>query len=308
MPMLRITVTDQGPHLDGAAGPLHPALARALAADGGPVTIMIHGFKYLPGHSRHCPHRSLQSDAAHHADARIVSWPRHLGLRGQRGEGLGISFGWPARGSIWQAHRRAAQAGDALAGLVAQIRQLAPQRPVHVVAHSLGARVALQALRQGRPGAVDRAILMAAAEFTDTARAALTSPGGRACEVLNVTSRENDLFDFLMERLVAPPRPGDRMLGLGALRLPNLVTLQLDDAESLHRLRAAGFAVAPPMRRICHWSPYLRPGVFPLYRAVLSGALPLPRLRALLPDAPQPRWSRLVPVLARPATRAIAAE
>ncbi len=139
MPMLRITVTENGTRLHGDDAPVLPALAGALAADTGPVTIMVHGYKYQPGHPVHCPHASLMSPAPHAEDRRVVSWPARLGLQDR----VAISFGWQARGSIWAAHRRAALAGEALAALVREIRRLAPRRPVNVIAHSLGARVAL---------------------------------------------------------------------------------------------------------------------------------------------------------------------
>lgn len=298
MPMLRLTVTEDGAALHAARAPRLPTLRRALAGDPGPITVMIHGYKYQPGHGHHCPHGSIFSRSPTPGLPRVVSWPRHLGLRGQQGEGLGISFGWQARGSIWQAHQRAACAGEALADLLADLRSLAPARPINLIAHSLGARVALRAIAAGKPSSVNRAILLAAAEYAGTARRTLESAAGRQTQVLNVTSRENDLFDFLTERLIAPDTPGpDHMLGQGAPDLPNLVTLQLDDPASLHALRRAGFPVAAPERLVCHWSPYLRPGVFPLYRAVFAGDMALSRLRALLPADPAPRWSRLLPHL-----------
>lgn len=298
MPMLRLTVTEDEAALHEAPGSRTAALRHALSRDPGPITVMLHGYKYQPGHPIHCPHTSIFARVPKPGLPRTVSWPRHLGLRGQHGEGLGLSFGWEARGSIWQAHRRAALAGEALAGLLADLRQLAPDRPIHLIAHSLGARVALRAIAAGEPGTVNRAILLAAAEYAGTARRALESAAARQTQVLNVTSRENDLFDFLTERLIAPDTSGpDRMLGQGAPDLPNLVTLQLDDPASLAALRRAGFRVAAPERLVCHWSPYLRPGVFPLYRAVFSGEMALSRLRALLPADPAPRWSRLLPRL-----------
>lgn len=292
MPLLRISCDDDGPRLHGTAA-LIPALRHGLAADPGPVTVMIHGYRYQPGHLLNCPHRTLLAARPELRLPRVRAWPRHLGLRGQPGEGLGLAFGWLARGTIWQAHARAAHAGRGLADLVSMIHRLDPARPVNVVAHSLGARVALRALALDAP--LNRVILLAGAEFTDTAKAALSTTAGRRAQVLNVTSRENDLFDFVMERLVRAPRVGDRMLGHGCLSLPNVATLQLDHPETLHRLRRAGYPIASPERRVCHWSPYLRPGVFPLYRAMLSGTLPFATLRALLPEDTAPRWSRLLP-------------
>ncbi len=298
MPILRITVADGEPQRHDGKDALFACLAQMLRATGDtPVTVMIHGYKYEPGHPQHCPHRSILSKSPQFRDPRIVSWPRHLGLRDQPDEGLALSFGWSARGTIWCAHRRAAEAGDALARVLTAVQEIAPGRKVHMVAHSLGARVTLRALSQVAPGALARAVLLSAAEFDRTARAALQSPGGRAAEILNVTSRENDLFDFLMERLVRAPRPGDRMLGHGGLRLPNMATLQLDDAHSRASLRRAGFPVAPSCRPVCHWSSYVRAGLFPLYRAFLDGRITLDTLRALLPEDPAPRWSRLKPAL-----------
>ncbi|MFZ7090054.1 alpha/beta hydrolase [Primorskyibacter sp. 2E233] len=294
MPLLQINASTSQMRLHGATAPLVPSLRRALAADPGPVTVMVHGYKYQPGDPLHCPYTGILSRQPRGLGRRVVSWPRHLGLRGQSGEGLGISFGWDARGTIWRAWRRAASAGEQLADLLAQLHKLAPERSIHIVAHSLGARVALRAIHQSRPGTVRSAILLAAAEFEDTAKAALMA-GGCQTQLLNVTSRENDLFDFLLERAIRKPCRHAHMLGHGGLIHGNLTTLELDDPASLRALRRAGFPIAQPMRRVCHWSPYLRPGVFPLYRALLRGSLQMGNLRALLPLDRSPRWSRLAP-------------
>lgn len=215
---------------------------------------------------------------------------------GRADEGLGIAFGWPARGSIWQAWRAAEAAGRTLAELVQLIHRAAPGREVHLLAHSLGARVVLSALPHLPEGAIGRAILLNPAEFGGVARRVLATPAGRSAELINVTSRENDLFDFLLERLIAPPEHGDGTLAQTMPRGPGTLTLQLDHAATLQALGDMGFRIAPPSGRVCHWSAYLRPGVFALYRALLRqpGSYPLARLRALLPDRPDPRWSRML--------------
>ena len=271
--------------------------------DCGPVVIMVHGFKYAPGHATECPHRQIFALAPERACFKVVSWPRGLGFDGQDArEGLAIGFGWNARGSLWHAYAEAARAGAALAQLVAALRQQAPHRPVHVVAHSFGARVVLSALSHLAPGALGRIILLAGAEFGHHATAALATPAGRTAEIINVTTRENDLFDALLEWLIPAPARGDRSLGLALASGPNVLTLQLDDDRTLDVLRGAGFAIAPPVARICHWSPYTRAGALRFYARLLREPerLTLAQLRAALPERAAPRWSRLAPALRLP--------
>lgn len=261
-----------------------------------PVVVMIHGFRFSPARAGKCPHGHILSLAPQSDSWKAVSWPRHLGFSGrQPSEGLCIAFGWEAAGTIWKAYGEAARAGRALARLIAEIRAARPGQQVDVVAHSLGARVTLAAVHDLPEGALRRAVLMAPAEMRRTAKAALDTPAGQAAQFLNITSRENDLFDFLLEGLVAPHRFGDRTLGhsLGHEQR-NWLDLQIDHADTLSALDRLGHRIAPPARRVCHWSPYLRPGMFPLYRRFLRGEIALETLRAALPAAPSPRWSRLL--------------
>lgn len=278
----------------GPAGSADPAGdLRAAITPGARVTVLIHGFRYAPGATGNCPHGTLYAPRPAPGGPRVVSWPRKLGLLRA---GTGIGFGWKGSGSIWTAYRAAGAAGLSLAGLVRGLRA-AGSGPVDILAHSLGARVALAALANVAPGDIGRMLLLSAAEFRQPAATALATQAGRAAEVLNVTSRENDLFDGLMELLFTA---GLRNLGpsLGSgIPAANAVTLQIDSEAHRDALSALGFPLAGPGRRICHWSGYLRPGLFPLYRAVLAGRLPLPVLRAALPDATAPRWSRLLPGL-----------
>ncbi|MCC1494078.1 alpha/beta hydrolase [Cognatishimia sp. F0-27] len=310
MPMIAIEATSGTPRLHGQATGLGQALHRALRADPGPITVMIHGYKYQPGNPDHCPFNAILALSPERVGKRIVSWPKRLGLRGQYGEGLGIAFGWQARGSVWRAYDEAHTAGTVLGELLHRLHKMAPDRPVRLVAHSMGARVALRALCLAPQRQTSTVILMAAAEYAHAAETALHSPGGRGCQVLNVTSRENDLFDFMLERTVRAPRRGDPVLGRvvqDPTRLPGLTTLQIDHPETLDVLRRAGYPLALPERRICHWSPYLRVGIFPLYRAVLAGRLDPATLAPHLPDRTESRWSRFSPRPIWPANRAFPA-
>ncbi|WP_095588821.1 alpha/beta hydrolase [Actibacterium ureilyticum] len=262
---------------------------------GAPVVILIHGFKFSPSHPARSPHRHILALDPASGCRKALSWPRALGFGDDTADGLCIAFGWEASGSIWRAYGQAARTGAALARLIATIRHHSPGRQVDILAHSLGARVTLAALPHLQAGALRHAILMAPAETRSQARAALDTPAGRAAAFLTVASGENTLYDLLLEWLVAPHRPGDRSLGqAGFTDRANWLTLRIDSTATLQALRDLGFPVAAPERRICHWSPYLRPGMFGLYTALLRADFPLEHLRMRLPDTPQPRRSRRV--------------
>ena len=259
-----------------------------------PVVIMLHGLKYDPGEPVNDPHRhifALNPDPGH---KRAVSWPRRLGLRGPHA--LALGYGWRARGSIWRAHRRAGQTAAPLTRLIARIAALDPDRPIHIIAHSLGARVALRAL-DGLPAhTVHRVILIAAAAFESELRHALATPAGSTAEIINIRSRANWIFDVMLR--LALPHWG-ATLGRGRLRRPNLLDLAIDDRTTAARLAAAGYALPEVAPRICHWSAYLRRDACALYRALLHrpGATPLPYLRRLLNQPASrpalPFWPRL---------------
>lgn len=291
MPLLQINADGDIPRCNGGWG----ALATTLAAlpEGAPVIVLIHGFRFSPSVPGQSPHSHILSLEPVPDCWKAISWPRHLGFgRGDATQGLCIAFGWEARGTIWAAYAEAARAGAALAALMTRIDTLRPGTRVEVLAHSLGARVALQALHHLDRPILGRAVLMAAAEFRRPTEAALATPAGRAAEFVNITSRENDLFDFLIERLV--PLFPDRALGHGTGRgCTNWIDIQLDQPETLEALAGLGHRIAPPHLRVCHWSLYLRPGVFGFYRALLRDHLPLATLRDRLPLRSSRRWSRL---------------
>lgn len=290
MPILQVNASASGMLLAQGL----EAQAAQLAAGAGPIVILLHGFKFAPGQGDDCPHRHILALDPQVRHRKAQSWPRGLGIGPQDAPRV-IAFGWQGLGRVRQAWDHAAMAGHALAQLVTRLQQIAPHRPVQAMAHSMGARVVLSALPLLDQARLSRAVLLNAASYQSDARHALTSAGGAATEVFNITTRENDLFDLLLECCVLPRR-GDRCLGAGLPDQPNLVTLQLDDPRCLSVLARLGYPVPPADRRICHWSTYLRPGTLALYRALLlePHSLPLDHLRRLLPADQHPRWSRLL--------------
>nr|WP_319250335.1 alpha/beta hydrolase [uncultured Celeribacter sp.] len=291
MPLIKVNVKTA--HLDPATLNRLRRAVKTIPATA-PVMVLIHGFKFSPSIPAHDPHDHILTLDPGLNCPRALSWPRGLGFgTGEAGEGLCISLGWEARGTIWQAFGRARHTGEALARLMWHL-----DRPVHLLGHSLGARVALSALRHAPAGAVGRVILLAGADFRSTARAALDSEAGQSAEILNVMSRENDLFDLMTELALSSEDGPSRSLGSGlGEERRNWCDLQIDDPVSRAALARLGYDIPPPDRRVCHWSPYLRPGVFDLYRASLRHPerLPLALLQAVRNSTPAPRYSRLMP-------------
>ena len=300
MTLLFLTATPTGPRLAPCGSAPEGVIAASLAAlpPGSPVVIMVHGKGYAPADPTADPHRLIFAPRPGHGFSRNVSWPRRLGFalpapRAPRG--LCLGFGWQATGSLWQATAAADAASPMLARLIQMIRRADPDRRIDLIGHSLGARVILGTVPLLAEGALARAILLAGADFTERAAAALASPAGRTAEFFNITTRENDLYDFLFERAFAPL--GRRAaLGRGHSGAPNWIDVQIDHPGTGAALKSLGLPLAPPRSRICHWSVYLRPGTFHLYRALIHDRqrLSLPVLRTALTHDAQPRWSRLL--------------
>jgi hypothetical protein len=318
MAILGITADGPEPVLAGGGpGRLEPALRRALAAlpQTAPVVVLVHGYRWDPALPQHDPHRSLFAPRLRGVRCdRLRSWPEGLGLAG-RGTGLAIGFGWPAISphlpSLWRrgctgfrdVYERAETAGAALACLIAMIDRIAPGRRVDVLAHSLGARVALAALpRLERAPA--RIILLGAAEFVSITRERLAAGPAPGPAIYNVTARANDLYDRLFEFFAPAPRPGDFALGAGLPDPPpRWIDIQIDHPEALAWMNARGIPLQPPAARNCHWSFYTQPGAFALYRAILRrrpgwDVASLRAQPALSLHAP--RWSRLLPARRAP--------
>ena len=261
---------------------------------GAPIIVMIHGYRFSPSSPAHDPHRHILAMEPDLRARRVLSWPRALGIDPGGPKELAVGFGWEARGSLRRAYGNAADSARSLARIVDRLADAA-NRPVSLIAHSLGARVALGCMPHVEAGSVGRTILLAGAEFRANAAAALATPAGQRAEIINVISRENDLFDFALEVLLSGGRR--QALGFGlAEPQRNWVDVQIDDARTLAELDRLGFPMDPHALRMCHWSPYLRRGVFDFYRTALRQpwALPLGMLRLRLPQPTAPRWSRLL--------------
>lgn len=299
MPILRLNAGPDGLVLHGSPAAALPAI-RTSAKGTGPIMVLIHGFKYDPDSNDCSPHATIFGTQLHQHRAGHVQWLRHLGFgAGDANEGLAVAFGWRARGNLWRAERSARAAGRHLADVISLLKQCAPERPIHVISHSMGCEVIFEALQTLAPHTVQRIIALSGATYASRATAAMQSAAGRTAELFNITSRENDVFDFMYERLIAAPVAGDWAMGSG-LDLPNVVNIQLDCTRTLAALTRFGAHIAASQRRMCHWSGYTRPGVLRFYAHALRNpdAVDMRKVQDVLPDVVAPRWSRM---FARPA-------
>lgn len=268
-------------------GDLHPAQPNDTLVDGlriqlaalpqnVPVTILVHGFKWAPdaaalGAPLKNPFLQIFSLTPRSSCHKVTSWPAGLGFDARPASGLCIPLGWsalstatlgrvPASG-FREIYDRAQEAGSALCRLVQLIRLLAPGRTVDVLAHSLGARVALEAIAQG--ACFGRVILLSGAETAAVAENALNSNHG--ADVFNITTRTNTFYEALFALSV--PCEGRTLAQMTPTR--NTINIMLDRWDVRDALARIGYPIAQPRRRMCHWSTYTAQGALAFYGALL---------------------------------------
>lgn len=317
MAVIRVNTTRDGMlELSGASGCWRTALGHALRGlhPGAPICVLIHGFRFTwrsgrPGVDPQDRLYGTDQRAADTAKPYRANWAGRLGFRDAgSGDGLCIAFGWEARStgsggqlrSFAQIYRDAAKAGAGLADVIHLISTHRADAEIDIFAHSLGARVALQAVHHAPDLTFGRLILLGAAEFAQTAYHALTkSP---TPTVYHVMSRANDPFDGLFCHFApAPKLREDRSLGYYGLGRahPRWIDIQLDLPEMRGWLAARGHRLMRD-ERVSHWHFYTDPGAMSFYNAILRQRAPYAIGDLLgdgLPDRIEPRWSRLRPRL-----------
>jgi hypothetical protein len=226
-------------------------------------------------------------------------------------DGLCVAFAWQsrprplasligaARNHFSAAYKRAPAAADALLTVIRTRRAARPDAEIDLFCHSLGARVALLALKdaveEGMADALGRVMLLGGAVFTGEAQQAMAALDGTPVQdrpqVFNILSRENDLYDALFE-LFAPRARGDLRDGDGALGRSGLG----EEREDWIDLAARGARLAGERRATCHWSFYTRPGAMRFYRRIVCRRedWSIAALRAAhAPEEIEPRWTSL---------------
>lgn len=289
-------------------------LANALSqtAPGTPVMILVHGYSHHPHLAKADPSRHIY--ATHTRRAGAPSWPLALGYGPTAsGDGLCIPFAWPGRvdaaATLLQRlnrfstiYARAHDTARDLARLITWITEIAPDRPVLLLAHSLGARCVLTALRHLPADSVARVVLLGAAAFaSETTQTLKTAPAAKTARFFNIIARQNDLYDLAFEWLAPRSTWTDRALGRGLTHPPgNWLDIQLDHPDIRATLARHGIGLATTAPTISHTEFYLRPGAMQFYRHLLCKAdnTAIADLRRDLDQiTPQPMGTRLLRAL-----------
>ncbi len=267
--------------------PLEALLTHSLhnLPEKAPVVFLTHGLRYSPWQQGVDPHDRILSAHPQRHHWKAKAWPRKLGLApDQNGQGLAIALGWHARSSLWQAIGKAEQAGRALGRVADLVTDLRPDLRLGFVGHSLAGRVAMEALFAARHANFRRILLLSPAEHLERAARALAAPAARNVDVVSVLTAEDKIFSLGF----AAATGARAILAHGGPQSSNWVDLRISEPHVVDALAQRGLPLAPWQRSICHWSAYLRAGVWPIYRQFLMTPEKLP-LSALREIATKPK-------------------
>jgi hypothetical protein len=281
-----------------ASGALYAADARGLPAlhiapsalkpVSRPSVILINGFNFNP---------SLDNDDNPHRGLFTKRWLPHLMHLPHiaRGNADLLGFGWfsaELKISSWvrawlngryNPYRWGWDLAKKAAGVLSLVigwdpglddpRHLQPQLPpVDIIAHSLGVRVALAALRQVQPHRIRRVLLLNGAEYSQTARVVAAYS---QAEVLNVVVQDDDVL-ALLGRAFAPEHFIAKVVGRDGIIGPprHWADVTLDDPQVQARAASAGWPDLEgncPNQRSDHWYSYEHAPNWALFKSFLSG-------------------------------------
>lgn len=237
--------------------------------------VLVHGFEHDPAaEGRDNPHVEL-----------YPKWRGTILPPGRAGFGFGwysLPAGWAWPRSLWEAWRHgraltyrrawdlAWDAGNVLADTLARLGG-----PLDLVAHSLGTRVVLRAIRADPALPIRRVLLLNGAEYAETARATAERAGSHL-HFYNVVVPADDVLGALGR--AAPGFGGGFIgrVGRGGAGLDNWTDLELDRPPFKAWAASQGWhhvAGDNPHGIGDHWWSYENPGNWPLYKKLLAGEL-----------------------------------
>ena len=128
---------------------------------------------------------------------------------------LGYAAGMLALPDFITPYEKAGLEADGLAMLINGLRQIAPDCPIDVVAHRLGARVALMAVRSSRSKMWRNLLLSNAFEYSARTLLALDCQMGKHLSIKNLIVQNVNITALFFDRFGPKPGPADRAICFG---------------------------------------------------------------------------------------------
>jgi hypothetical protein len=236
---------------------------------GAPVTIMIHGYRFCP-FSPPMTRTAISCRSPPASDCwKAVSWPRHLHLDrpGRARHRLRLARdGRPAPRRRARLRCRAQPGADDRGDPPRAARCARPhrrpfaRRPRGADGAGDGAAGRHQPHDPDVGGGVSR---------RGGARA-VPAGGGAVPRAQRDQRRKRGLRPHVPPGRAAPKRALDRPLSAGLGHMPAAPISPSTTTPRRAALGALGHRLRPPSTRICHWSGYMRPGLFAVYRRMLD--------------------------------------
>jgi pimeloyl-ACP methyl ester carboxylesterase len=163
---------------------------------------------------------------------------------------LGYAAGLRALPDFSTPYDKAGSEAEGLARLINGLRKIAPDCPVDVVAHRLGARVALMAISTARSKMWRSLLLSNAFEYSARTLAALDCPMGKHLKFHNIITHHKNITSFFFDHFGPKPGPADRAICFG-YKFPHanwseVLDTDLAVTKLLLDMGANTFALTPP--------------------------------------------------------------
>ncbi|MEM7243128.1 MAG: hypothetical protein AAF429_13175 [Pseudomonadota bacterium] len=200
---------------------------RAAGADAAhPMVMMIHGQGFDPGIRRADPYRTIFAYDPYGdriADYwRLQSWVhRFKDAAAAPANALMIGYGWQAcapdfvtSANLNEVARKAVTEAQFFSQFICRLRQMAPKRRLHVLAHGLGAKVVLRALEQTPNMRIDRLVMLDAVALISDGLLAMNAKAGHKTALYNIYDRPTTRMRFF-DKYCEKAGPLDHVLGFG---------------------------------------------------------------------------------------------
>ena len=159
---------------------------------GAPLVVLVHGRGFAPQSKRFRPVDTLYLNSANFSTGLSIwaqsTWANRFAPRNLvASEFTRIGYGWQCDAKwAWRKNQNLVESEvPYFAGFLQGLRKIAPNRPIHLMAHNLAAQLCLRAIETQPSLSLQRIILLDAEAYISDAILALTSKAGEKARFYN---------------------------------------------------------------------------------------------------------------------------